>query len=178
MVKFKKDSGAALITALFIMALVAIAAVAMSMRLEVAIRRTELSLNSNQLYLSAQGVQSWAAGVLLQDASKARPQTSPQTGSQTTSQDQRIDHLPQHLPLSTDQGIQVTGVLTDEQGKFNLNNLENQNNKPGPTKPPQKKPGQKDKQIKTNPFAQFILLLKAKSDRTIRCKLGHSKTIC
>lgn len=140
MVKFKKDSGAALITALFIMALVAIAAVAMSMRLEVAIRRTELSLNSNQLYLSAQGVQSWAAGILLADVAKATPKI------------QRIDTLPQYLPLSHDQGIQVSGALIDEQGKFNLNNLEAKNLKPPP---------QKGKPTQPNPLNQFIVLLRA-----------------
>ena len=56
--------GSALISALFIMTLVAIAATAMSTRLQMDIYRTRLSVNSDKLYLASQAVTGWALAQL------------------------------------------------------------------------------------------------------------------
>ena len=52
--------GSALLTALFIMTLVAIVATAMSTKLQVDIYRTRLTLTHDKLYLASQGVAVWA----------------------------------------------------------------------------------------------------------------------
>ena len=80
-----KQTGTALITALFIMTLVVIAAVAMTLQLQTSLNMTELSLNYQQLYLATLGVNSWAKGILINDAAvlKLNP----------TMKDLTIDHL-------------------------------------------------------------------------------------
>ena len=55
-----KSLGSALISALFIMTLVAIAATAMSTRLRLDIYRTSTHINSDKLYLASQAVTWWA----------------------------------------------------------------------------------------------------------------------
>ncbi len=108
-----KSQGAALITALFIMTLVAIAATAMNVNLEMSIRRTELTVTSIQLYNAAEGVQDWAEGILLDDAAKITPSN------------QTVDKIPQHFGPIVQNGITITGQLLDAQSCFNLNNLTN-----------------------------------------------------
>ena len=56
--------GSALLSALFIMTLVAICATAMSMRLQLDIYRTRLTLDSDKLYLASQAVTFWAMDIL------------------------------------------------------------------------------------------------------------------
>lgn len=112
MQELKKARGAALLTALFIMTLVAIVAVAMSTRLQLDIYRTRLIITQDKLYLTSEVVLFWAIeelstkkneftkankqGVVLQFPAKMRNLADP---------------------------IQVTGVLYDLQSRFNLNNL-------------------------------------------------------
>jgi general secretion pathway protein K len=52
----KKDPGGALLTALFIMTLVAIVATAMSTRLQLDIYRTRLIVTYDKLYLASQAI--------------------------------------------------------------------------------------------------------------------------
>lgn len=59
-----RTRGSAIISALFIVALVAIAATAMSMRLQLDIYRTQLLFTSDKLYLSSQAVVFWAMNKL------------------------------------------------------------------------------------------------------------------
>ena len=103
----KKSRGSALISALFIMTLVAIAAMAMSVRLQQDIYRTRLTLTTDKLYLASQAVTFWAMGVL------------------------------SHQPLQTDASLLIypksrehdypdiltTGQIIDLQARFNLNQL-------------------------------------------------------
>lgn len=110
------NKGSALLSALFLMTLVAIAATAMSMRLQLDIYRTNLSLQSDKLYLSTEAVSFWAIGELL-DANKHF----------TASDDQgKVANFPKQM-AGLSPGIQIRGALYDLQGKFNLNNLTDQN---------------------------------------------------
>jgi general secretion pathway protein K len=61
----KKLQGSALLTALFIMTLVAIVATAMSTRLQLDIYRTQMTLDSDKIYLASQ------AGTILSMAALA-----------------------------------------------------------------------------------------------------------
>lgn len=60
----ENNKGGALLTALFIMTLVAIVATAMSIRLQTDIYRTRLVLTHDKLYLASQAVTFWALGEL------------------------------------------------------------------------------------------------------------------
>ena len=59
-----KETGSALITALFIMTLITIAATAMTMRLQLDIYRTRLTLTTDKLNYASQFVIFWAMGEL------------------------------------------------------------------------------------------------------------------
>jgi general secretion pathway protein K len=66
--------GSALISALFIMTLVAIAATAMSTRLQLDIYRTRLTLITDKLYLASQYVTFWAMSELTYSKKKVAGQ--------------------------------------------------------------------------------------------------------
>lgn len=59
-----KQTGSALISALFIMTMVAIAATAMSSRLQLDINRVRLGILSDKLYLASQAVSFWSLNQL------------------------------------------------------------------------------------------------------------------
>lgn len=102
-----KQKGSALISALFIMTLVAIATTAMSVRLQQDIYRTQLSLTSDKLYLASQAVIFWAMGVLAQDPIPTDP-------------------LLLQYPKANQKdypNITTTGKILDLQARFNLNQL-------------------------------------------------------
>ena len=102
--------GSALISALFIMTLVAIGATAMSARLQLDIYRTRLTLTSDQLFLASEAVSFWAMDLL----SDEKPIQLTNNG---------IINYPKSLyHLYPD--IETKGSLTDLQSKFNLNNLQ------------------------------------------------------
>ena len=112
MSKLNKIQGGALLTALFIMTLVAIVATAMSSRLQLDIYRTQSTITHDRLYLASQAVSFWALHTLNQ-------QYLPFT---------RLDQkgMVAEFPDSRhwgDQAIQVRGGLYDLQASFNLNNL-------------------------------------------------------
>ncbi len=107
-----KYRGSALITALFIMTLVAIAATAMSTRLQLDIYRTRLTLTSDKLYLASQGVTFWAMNLL---SKKSIYQLlDEQTG--------KIADYPAKLQEAYP-GVISKGALYDMQALFNLNSL-------------------------------------------------------
>lgn len=98
--------GSALITALFIMTLVAIAATAMSARLRLDLFRTQTSLNSDKLYLASQAVTWWAMDDLSRNNTTSSPHTFPK----------KLQRL---YP-----GVLTEGALFDLQAKINLNSLQ------------------------------------------------------
>lgn len=100
--------GVALITALLVIALVAAAAVAMSSRQQLDIRRTANILQRDQAYVYAEGAEMMARAVLAKD-NPAEDDKEEDWGKSGVS-----------IPF---QGGLLTGALEDLQGRFNLNNV-------------------------------------------------------
>jgi len=104
------QKGVALLTALFVVVLTTMIAVAMTTRQQLDIRRTANILNNDQAYLYALGAESWAQRILARDGENGT-----------------VDHLydswATQLPPVTIPGGSVQGQITDLQGRFNLNNL-------------------------------------------------------
>jgi general secretion pathway protein K len=104
-----KQKGSALLTALFIMTLVAITATAMSTRLRLDIYRTQLTIKSDKLYLASQAVTFWSMDKLSQ---KEFEHPLP-----------KITHYPERYQTLYP-SVEATGELIDLQSKFNINNIE------------------------------------------------------
>ncbi len=107
-----KVKGSALLTALFIVTLVAIIATAISVRIRNDIQRIQLIDSTDRLYLASQAVTFWAMDRIKdpnQNLNKATP-----TGKILT-----FPATLQHIYP----GINITGELFDLQARFNLNNL-------------------------------------------------------
>ncbi len=102
------QQGVALITALLVVALATIAAVAMTTRQQIDIYRTANIINSEQAYLYALGGESWVKRILLRD-----------NNATDSFQDEWAIPLP---PLYIPGGA-IQGYVEDLQGRFNLNNL-------------------------------------------------------
>lgn len=111
----EKIKGNALVTALFITSLVAIAAIAMTTRLQLDIYRTRLTINSDKLYLASQAVIFWAMSELAKKNHFTRSDGEGQLGK-----------FPQKL-LNIYPFITINGNLYDLQNRFNLNNLSDAN---------------------------------------------------
>jgi general secretion pathway protein K len=105
-----QQAGVALLTALLIVAIATVAAVAMAARQQLDIRRTGNVLDADQAYLFTLGVESWAKEILARDR-----------------RDGEIDHPEEDwatiLPPIAVEGAVVAGRIEDLQGRFNLNNL-------------------------------------------------------
>lgn len=108
----KKSRGGALLTALFIMTLVAIVATAMSTRLQLDIYRTRLTVTHDKLYLASQAVLFWGMNEL-NDKTKQFTKLDKQ-GS--------VAQYPKNMELIVNH-IKLSGGLYDLQARFNLNNL-------------------------------------------------------
>ena len=104
--------GIVLIVALFIVALIAVMAIAMMGRLTRDTYRTGFLLHNMQAYLYAEASVLWAENQLLQDWIKKQP-------------DRLIDTLPLTLPAQTLNGYRIVATIEDAQSKFNVNNLVN-----------------------------------------------------
>jgi general secretion pathway protein K len=102
--------GVALITALLVVALATLTAVAMTTRQQLDIRRTANVLNGEQAYLYALGAESWVKRILLRDAKHNQI-------------DSFNDVWAMPLPPLPIPGGTVQGQIEDLQGRFNLNNL-------------------------------------------------------
>lgn len=103
-----QQSGIALITALFIFALVSIAAVAMADRQTLDIRRTENMLHYDQAYIYALAAEITAVQALLAD------------------EDKKVDHENElwALPLAEEiEGGTIAGFIRDATARFPINNL-------------------------------------------------------
>lgn len=107
-----RQQGVALITAMLVVVLATIAAVAMVSRQQMDIRRTSNLLEQEQAMLYLYGIEGWVAHLLQRDKS-----------------DSDIDTLNENwamvLPPIPVDGGQLTGKIDDLQGRFNLNNLVN-----------------------------------------------------
>lgn len=108
----KTDRGSALLSALFIMTLVAIAATAMTSRLQLDLYRARLILRSDQLYLASQGVTFWAMDVL-----KHR-----KTPFVALNQRGKVLDFPKEFKTLYPE-VQTSGALYDLQALINLNNV-------------------------------------------------------
>jgi len=109
----KKSSikGGALLTALFIMTLVAIVATAMTVRLQLDIYRTRLIITHDKLYLASQAVTFWT----LDELSNKKNNFAKADSSG------RVAQFPRNLETLYPQ-IQVSGAIYDLQSRYNLNN--------------------------------------------------------
>ena len=105
-----KQRGAAIIVALFVVALVAASATIMIERLRTDIRRTELIMNANTAYLYAQGSIAWAIDQLTNDFKLQQP-------------NKVVDKTPIQSPVDNQHGAEISSIIYDAQGYFNINNL-------------------------------------------------------
>jgi general secretion pathway protein K len=102
--------GVALITALLVVALATVAAVAMATRQQLDLHRTGSLLHGEQAYSYVLGAESWAQVVLARDLRES--------GIDTLEEDWSTQP-----PVSFVEGGAVFGRILDLQGRFNLNNL-------------------------------------------------------
>ncbi|KTD59202.1 type II secretion system minor pseudopilin GspK [Legionella shakespearei] len=112
MFPIKQLKGGALLTALFIMTLVAIVATAMSTRLQLDIYRTRLIVIHDKLYLASQGVTFWA----FHELSEKR------NAFTKVNEQGMVDVFPKDMETIYPQ-VKLSGGLYDLQSRFNLNNL-------------------------------------------------------
>ncbi|KTD54523.1 type II secretory pathway protein LspK [Legionella sainthelensi] len=108
------NKGSALLTALFIMTLVAIVATAMSTKIQLDIYRTKLILTHDKLYLATQAETFWAMGELNNPKNKFMKASAQGIVSQYPL---NMEHI--------DKTVVLSGVLYDLQSRYNLNNLTN-----------------------------------------------------
>ena len=105
-----RQQGVALITALLVVSLVTVAAVAMATRFQVDMRRTGNLLNGEQAYAYAVAAESWAYVILRRDREESKHDSLDEDWSTA---------LP---PIPVEGGF-VNGQVEDLQGRFNVNNL-------------------------------------------------------
>jgi len=107
-----RSRGIALLTVLLVVSIASIIGVALIKRQWVDIRKTENTLRMNQSWLYAQGIEAWALGRLQADLK----QTPTKTDSEHDIWNQPI------APTQVDGG-QLSAVISDYQGRFNINSL-------------------------------------------------------
>lgn len=107
-----KQCGSALISALFMMTLIAIAATAMSLRLRFDIHQTQWTITSDELFLASQYVTFWAMGEL-ENKKNHFHNANPAGDVARFPQQHEQDYPDTHLE----------GVLIDLQGRHNINNF-------------------------------------------------------
>jgi len=112
-----RQRGVALVTALLVVSLATVAAVAMATRLHVDVRRTGNLLHGEQAYAYALAAESWAEVILRRDAGDSKVDTLAEDWATA---------LP---PIAVEGGF-VSGRIEDLQGRFNVNNLVGPDGKP------------------------------------------------
>jgi general secretion pathway protein K len=105
-----RQRGVALVTALLVVSLATVAAVAMATRFQIDLRRTGNLLNGEQAYAYALSAESWASVVLREDL----------RDSQHDSLDEGWSTALPPIPV---EGGFVNGRVEDLQGRFNVNNV-------------------------------------------------------
>lgn len=107
-----RQRGVALITALLVVSLASIAAVAVASAGFQALSRTQLLLDSERAWWYAQGMEAWAVSILQREGAESD-----------------IDHLgsvwARRLPPLPVEGGALQGRIDDAQGRFNVNNFAN-----------------------------------------------------
>ena len=106
----RQQGGVALVTALLVVSLATVAAVAMATRLQVDMRRTGNLLNGEQAYAYAIAAESWAHVILRRDMNESE-------------YDSLGEDWATALPPIAVEGGFVNGRIEDLQGRFNVNNL-------------------------------------------------------
>ena len=109
----QRQQGIALITAVIIVTMASIAAVAMAHTLQLSIRRTSNILTSDQIYMYTLGSEAWARGMLIRDLQDPDKK----------SYDGLDEDWAAPLPLTPVEGGDVQAQTNDLQARFNLNNL-------------------------------------------------------
>jgi general secretion pathway protein K len=107
------QQGIALITAIVIVAMASIAAVAMTHNLQLSIRRTSNIQVTDQAYYYTLGSEAWSRGMLIRDLKD----------DEAKKYDALDEDWAQELPPTPVEGGEVQAVTKDLQGRFNLNNL-------------------------------------------------------
>lgn len=120
-VEFRKNSiqGSALITALFIVTIVAIIVTSMMSKLRIDINNANLTINNDKLYLASEAATYWA---ILQIKQSTKPFKALDNKGKILSFPQKYHQI---YP-----GITVAGDVYDLQARFNLNNLTDSSYKP------------------------------------------------
>ncbi|MBT3038285.1 MAG: type II secretion system minor pseudopilin GspK [Candidatus Thiodiazotropha sp. (ex Ctena orbiculata)] len=108
------EKGVALITAIIVVSIASIAAVAMTHELQLNIRRSSNIFTADQGYLFTLGSEAWSRGMLIRDLNNNK---------QDGNYDGLDEDWAQELPPTPVEGGQVQAVTTDLQARFNLNNL-------------------------------------------------------
>jgi general secretion pathway protein K len=111
----KQQSGVALISAVLVVALASVAAVAITHNLQLTIHRTANVLMADQRYLYTLGSEAWSRGQLIRDLGN------------NDLYDGLNEDWAKELPLTVVEEGQVYAKTTDLQGRFNLNNLYRRN---------------------------------------------------
>lgn len=106
----RRNKGVALITAMLVTAVAAVAAASMAARQHIDVRRSSNIFDVGQAYLFTQGVEAWALKILERDRRDSRTDYDGEDWATV---------LP---PIAVEGGV-VAGVITDQQGRFNINNL-------------------------------------------------------
>ena len=107
----RRQSGIALISAVLVVALTAIAAVALTESIQLSTQRTANIMMADQRYLYTLGSEAWARGQLVRDLNN------------DATYDALNEDWAKELPLTLIETGQVYARTTDLQGRFNLNNL-------------------------------------------------------
>ncbi|HEX2549822.1 MAG TPA: type II secretion system minor pseudopilin GspK, partial [Gammaproteobacteria bacterium] len=108
----RKQSGAAIIVALFVVSLVTMSAIAMLERFSRSLRSTELTQAATTAELYAAGSISWAMEQLNENWRKQKP-------------NQVVDRTPITSPENTIDLAKISSTITTADGNFNINNLKN-----------------------------------------------------
>lgn len=115
----KKNHGSALITALFIVTIIAIIVTSMMTKLRMDIHNVNITINSDKLYLASEAVNYWAIDQIKHSNSPFKP----------------LDNKGKILIFPVKYrniypGVTTEGAIYDLQARFNLNNLTNETYKP------------------------------------------------
>lgn len=109
-ITFRRQQGLALITAMLVVAIAATTAAYLSLDQQIWLRQAQNLSDRAQAEVVRAGALEWAITILAKDAKD----------NQT---DDRTDNWAKPLPALAVEGGQVTGLITDAQGLFNINNL-------------------------------------------------------
>jgi general secretion pathway protein K len=110
--RISSQRGTAIVAALFVVSLVAAAAIAMMARLNTDIQRTSLLLNANQAEQYAEGSVMWAIEQLTNNWQQKKP-------------GQLIDKMPIQSKTEKIHGFEIISTITDMQGGVNINENNN-----------------------------------------------------